>query len=47
MTYEKLTLLGVQLPYERKKILHGLYRFHSQPWSKATLNKIDPKGDFE
>lgn len=47
MTDAKLCALGVEMPFERKKILHGLYRFHSQPWSKSSLNQIDLKGDFE
>lgn len=47
MTDEKLKLLGVHMPYERNKILHGLYRFHYQEWSKEALTKIDPKKDFE
>ncbi|XP_050067261.1 ankyrin repeat, SAM and basic leucine zipper domain-containing protein 1 [Anopheles maculipalpis] len=37
LTDERLRQLGVKYPIERKRILLGLYDFHLQKWSKASL----------
>lgn len=32
--------LGFLLPFERKKIMYGLLKFHRQPWNKSCLKKF-------
>ncbi|XP_055628789.1 ankyrin repeat, SAM and basic leucine zipper domain-containing protein 1 isoform X2 [Toxorhynchites rutilus septentrionalis] len=49
LTDEKLKELGFILPFERKKILHGLLKFHQHDWKKGSLRKFpkDHKYDRE
>ncbi|XP_055537676.1 ankyrin repeat, SAM and basic leucine zipper domain-containing protein 1 [Wyeomyia smithii] len=37
---ENLKRLGFILPFERKKILYGLLKFHRQPWNRNCLKKF-------
>ncbi|XP_058460079.1 ankyrin repeat, SAM and basic leucine zipper domain-containing protein 1 [Malaya genurostris] len=41
LTDSELKDLGFQLPFERKKILFGLLKFHRQTWSKRSMKKFD------
>ncbi|KXJ81835.1 hypothetical protein RP20_CCG017640 [Aedes albopictus] len=43
LTDDELKELGFKLPFERKKILFGLMKFHRQAWSKRSLKKY-PQG---
>ncbi|XP_053688262.1 ankyrin repeat, SAM and basic leucine zipper domain-containing protein 1 [Sabethes cyaneus] len=41
LTDADLKDLGFILPFERKKILHGLLKFHSKSWNKNCLRKFE------
>ncbi|XP_058828911.1 ankyrin repeat, SAM and basic leucine zipper domain-containing protein 1 [Topomyia yanbarensis] len=41
LTEPELKDLGFQLPFERKKILYGLLKFHRQSWRKRSLKKFE------
>lgn len=37
---EKLQQIGVKLPFQRNRILNGLYRFHKQPFNPKSLHIV-------
>ncbi|XP_055596220.1 ankyrin repeat, SAM and basic leucine zipper domain-containing protein 1 [Uranotaenia lowii] len=39
-TDQDLSDLGFHLPFERKKILHGLLKFHRQAWNKRSMKRF-------
>lgn len=40
---EELKGLGVRLPYQRNRILSGLYRFHKYPFHPKSLHSVPLK----
>lgn len=37
ITDDRLKDIGIEFPYHRKRILHGLLKFHEKSWSKNAL----------
>lgn len=38
ITDKRLREIGIEFPYQRKRILHGLLKFHEKSWSKDSLH---------
>lgn len=47
LTDDDLKNLDFKLPFERKKILFGLIKFHRQAWSKQSMRKFPKDHKFE
>lgn len=47
MDDQKLTDIGVIFPFQRKKVLQGLIQFHSQKWSKSSLQLFKMEDQME
>lgn len=37
INYKRLEEIGIEYPFQRKRVLHGLLRVHEQPWSRESL----------
>lgn len=46
ITDARLQEIGIEFPYQRKRILFGLLRFHSKAWSKSSLRFPQLKDDI-
>lgn len=43
---KELKTIGVSLPFQRNRILNGLYRFHKQPFSPTSMHVVQTDADY-
>lgn len=46
ITDNHLKEIGITFPYQRKRVLFGLLRFHEKSWSKSALRFPKPESDI-
>lgn len=46
ITDDRLQEIGIKFPYQRKRIILGLLRFHEKAWSKSSLRLPKLKDDI-